>query len=56
MGDGLIELCSFFIDLSAFEPGKLCPGVEILVSFFRPGGRTFALKSCPGGGDFDGKN
>ena len=24
-------------------------------SFFRPGGRSFALKSCPGGGDFDGK-
>ena len=25
------------------------------VSFFRPGGRSFALKSCPRGGDFDGK-
>ena len=25
------------------------------VSFFRPGGRSFALKSCPQGGDFDGK-
>ena len=25
------------------------------VSFFRPGGRRFALKSCPRGGDFDGK-
>ena len=23
---------------------------------FFPGGRSFALKSCPGGGDFDGKN
>ena len=22
----------------------------------RPGGRSFALKSCPEGGDFDGKN
>ena len=31
------------------------PGVGIFVSFFRPGGRSFALKSCPGGGDFDGK-
>ena len=51
-----IELCSFFIDLLAFEVGKLCPGVGIFVSFFRPGGRSFALKSCPGGGDFDGKN
>ena len=26
------------------------------VSFFRPGGQSFALKSCPRGGDFDGKN
>ena len=50
-----IELCSFFIDLLAFEQGKLCPGVGIFVWFFRPGGRSFALKSCPGGGDFDGK-
>ena len=25
------------------------PGGGILVSFFRPGGRSFALKSCPGG-------
>ena len=51
-----IELCSFFIDLLAFELGKLCPGVEIFVLFFQPGGQSFALKSCPGGGDFDGKN
>ena len=50
-----IELCSFFIDILAFEQGKLCPGVGIFVSFFRPGGRSFALKSCQGGGDFDGK-
>ena len=46
----------FFIDLLAFELGKLCPGVGIFVSSFCPGGRSFALKSCPGGGDFDGKN
>ena len=26
------------------------PGVGIFVSFFRPGDRSFALKSCPGGG------
>ena len=45
-----------FIDLLAFELGKLCPGVRIFVQFFRPGGRSFALKSCPGGGDFEGKN
>ena len=32
------------------------PGVGIFVSFFRPGCRSFALKSCPGVGDFDGKN
>ena len=24
--------------------------------FFRPGGQSFALKSCPQGMDFDGKN
>ena len=47
-----IELC----DILALELGKLCPGVGIFVLFFRPGDRTFALKSCPGDGDFDGKN
>ena len=31
------------------------PGGGDFVSFFRPGGRSFALKSCPRGGDFDGK-
>ena len=51
-----IELWSYFIDILAFELGKLCPGVGILFRFFRPGGRSFALKSCPLGGDFDGKN
>ena len=50
-----IELRSFFIDLLAFEVGKLCTGVGIFDSFFRPGGRRFALISCPGDGDFDGK-
>ena len=50
-----IELWSYFIDILAFELGKLCPGVGILFCFFRPGGRSFALKSCPQGGDFDGK-
>ena len=52
----LIELWSYFIDILAFELGKLCPGVGILFRFFRPGGRSFALKNCPRGGDFDGKN
>ena len=54
-GTAFIELYSFFIDLLAFEQGKLCPGVGTFVSFFRPGVRSFALKSCPGGGDFDRK-
>ena len=52
----LIELWSYFIDILAFELGKLCPGVGILFRFFRPGGRSFAMKSCPPGGDFDGKS
>ena len=51
-----IELWSYFIDILAFKLGKLCPGVGILFPFFRLGGRNFALKSCPWGGDFDGKN
>ena len=51
-----IKLCSFFIDLLAFELGKLCPRVRIFALLFRPGGRSFALKSCPGGRDFDWKN
>ena len=32
-----IELCSFFIDLLAFELGKLCPGWGFLFRFFDPG-------------------
>ena len=31
-----IELCSFFVDLLAFEQGKLCPGVGFLFRFFDP--------------------
>ena len=31
------------------------PGGGDFVSFFRPGGRSFVLKSCPRGGDFEGK-
>ena len=52
----LIELLSYFIDILAFELGKLCPGVGILFRFFLSGDRSFALKSCPRGGDFDGKS
>ena len=51
-----IELCSFFIDLLAFELGKLCPGVGIFVSFFSTRGPEFCTESCPRGGGFDGKN
>ena len=32
------------------------PGGGDSVSFSRPGGRSFALKSCPRGGDFGGEN
>ena len=32
-----IEQCSIFIDILAFEQGKLCPGVGIFASFFDPG-------------------
>ena len=44
----LIELWSYFIDI-------LAPGVGILLCFIRPGDWSFALKSCPRGGDFDKK-
>ena len=32
-----IELWSYFIDILAFERGKLCPGVGILFRFSDPG-------------------
>ena len=32
------------------------PGSGDFVSFFPTRGPSFALKSCPQGGDFDGKN
>ena len=32
-----IELCSFFIDLLAFEPGKFSPGWGFCFVFFDPG-------------------
>ena len=51
-----IELCPFLIELLAFEPGKLCPGVGIFCFVFFTRGQSFALKSCPRGRDFDGKN
>ena len=51
----LIEFYSFFIDILAFEPGKLCPGVGILLHFFDPG-PEFCTEKLSRGRDFDGKN
>ena len=31
-------------------------GGDFCFVFFLPRGRSFGLKICPGGGDFDGKN
>ena len=44
---------SLIIDIRTRE---VMPGGGDFVSFFRPGGQSFALKNCPWGGDFDGKN
>ena len=35
---------------------QIMPGGGDFVSFFSTRGRSLALKSCPWGGDFDGKN
>ena len=45
-----IKLCSIFIDLLAFELGKLCPGVGIFASFFRPGAGVLHCKAVLGVG------
>ena len=50
-----IELCSFFIDILAFELGKLCPGVGTSFRFFDPG-PEFCTEKLSQGGDCDGKN
>ena len=57
MAHSLRNILAFHIhyDFRTVEPGKLCLGVGIFVSFFGLGCRSFALKSCPGGGDFDRK-
>ena len=52
----LIELCSFFIDILAFELSKSCPGVGILFRFFRPGGGVLYRKAVPGAGILTEKN
>ena len=36
--------------------GILMPGAGDFCFVFLTRGRSFALKSCPGSGDFDGKN
>ena len=38
------------------QTGQVMPGGGDFCFVFRPGGRRFALKSCPGGGDFEEKN
>ena len=48
----LIELCFLFVDILAFELGKLCR--LCIVLFFRPGSQSFALKSYPEEEIFDG--
>ena len=46
-----IELWSYFIDILAFELGKLCPGVGILFRFFSTRGLEFCTeKLSPGRG------
>ena len=47
-----LELCSFFIDLLAFELGKLCPGVGIFVSFFSTRGPEFCTEKLSRGWGF----
>ena len=47
-----IELCSFVIDLLAFEQDKLCPGAGIFVSFFSTPGQEFCAKKLSWGRGF----
>ena len=46
----LIEICSFFIDILAFELSKLCPEVGILFRSFDPGAEVCTEKLFPGRG------
>ena len=43
----LIELWSYYIDILAFEPGKLCPGVGILFGFSTRGPEFYTEKLTP---------
>ena len=45
-----IELWSYFIDILAFELGKLCPGVGILFRFPARGPEFCTEKLSPGRG------
>ena len=45
-----VELWSYFIDILAFELGKLCPGVGILFGFSDPGAGVLHWKAVPGAG------
>ena len=50
---GIMVLFHCYLDI---RTRQIMPGGGDFVSFFRPRGRSFALKSCPRGEDFDGKN
>ena len=45
-----MELWSYFIDILAFEQGKLCPGVGILFRFLDPGAGVLHWKAVPEAG------
>ena len=45
-----IELWSYFIDILAFELGKLCLGMGILFGFSDPGAGVLHWKAVPGTG------
>ena len=47
-----IELWSHFIDISAFEVGKICLGVGILFRFFPTRGQEFCIKKLSPGRGF----
>ena len=52
--NAFIELCSLFIDILAFELGKLFPGMGILFRFSTQGSE-FCTENCSRGRDFYGK-
>ena len=52
----LTELCSFFIDIVAFEIDKLCLGWGFCLVFSTQGGGEVCTEKLSRGGDFDGQN